>query len=330
MRCSEDTRYTWEDGWVASMAISRDGSTLAELTEYDHDDDGNIIDGRVDSDGDGVWDWAYGHAYQDGTYVGYWYDVGFDGDFETEYRYTLDADHNVIEAWKDSDGDGLPNTHEFYTWLGGNLQGYTGDYDGDGSFEVTAVLTWNGNQLQEELVTGGSSPDRRTYSHTDGDDQYDASDLDYGDDGLIEYRYTYTWDGDRLTGSTTDEGADGVLVYGYAYEYDTGGYTSRVTGYLDGVVTGVSEYDHYADGTAAGVRYDINGDGTFDTVVRYDERGNMVYQSVDSAGDGAVDYLQEWTYDARGRRLGFTSDTGGDGTYQRVQEIVDGYVCGSK
>ncbi len=319
-------RFEWAEGALAAEEQSTDGVNPSYRVEYDRNEEGWIIVGRLDTEGDGAWNYAYGYDYVDGRYAGYWFDNGYDGTYEVEQRYEYDANGNVEHFWED-DGDGVIDYETWYTYDGDHILGYTSDTDGDGVFETTATYTWEGDRLLEEVVSGGLYPSRRTYTYAEGDDRYDSMDYDAGDDGSLDWRYGYEWDGELITGQTYDEFGDGLAVTAYTYTYDEEGRTTAASVALDGTYTSFTEYE-YADDVLYAIRYDINGDGAWDHVTLYNARGGVTYTSVDSAGDGTYDYINTYEYDTRLRRIGATQDTLGDGVLEYEQSALDGYTCG--
>ncbi len=325
-------RTEWADGFFVATERSNDGTTVIERIEYDRNAEGRIIEGRIDEDGDGDWDYSYGYTYTDGFYTGYWYDFGDDGTYESSYEYTLNADGLPTHYWEDADGDGTYDVETNYIYEGDHLLSASTDTDGDGVFDILQTNTWEGDRLMETFTTGGAYPYpyRQTYSFTDADDYWDTMDIDYSDDGAIDYRSTQTVDADgTITGQTSDQYADGIDVYGATYEVDADG-NIRNSSYLDGVLTSVVEYDYDDKGVLSDMRQDSNGDGAWEYVYEYDAFGHLIYQMYDSPSDGVIDTLQEWSYDERGRRLGATIDNLGDGVYEWEQWAPDGYACGSK
>ncbi|MDP2315094.1 MAG: putative metal-binding motif-containing protein [Pseudomonadota bacterium] len=320
-------RYTWVDGLFAGEEWSYDGVNVGYRVEYDRDADGVITEARVDAEGDGTWDWSYGYRYVDGRYAGYWYDQGADGVYEVEQRQEFDAAGNLEHYWSDDDGDGAPEVETWYTYDGDKLVAYSSDADGDGVFETSGAFDWDGERLLEEVVSGGAWPSRRTYTYVDADDMYDVVDLDSGDDGDVDWRYTYVWDGELLLEQSYDEYADGLSVLSYTYTYDEAGLTTYATSALDGTYTTFTEYEWQESGVLA-YRYDVNADGVWDMITLYNARGTMMYESVDAAGDGAIDSVRTLDVDARTRRIGATTDTFADGALEYEQSALDGYTCG--
>jgi hypothetical protein len=321
-------RYAWRDGLFAGEEWSSDGVNVSYRIEYDRDAAGSITEARADADGDGDWDWGYGYVYVDGRYAGYWYDQGFDGDYEVEQRQEFDADGNLEHYWSDDDGDGTPEQETWYTYDGAHLVAYSSDADGDGTFETSSALTWDGERVLEEVVSGGAYPSRRTYSYVDADDRYDSVDYDVGDDGSVDWRYGYAWDGDLLVEQSYDDFADGLAVLSYTYTYDAEGRTTYAASALDGTFTTFTGYEWQDSGVLA-YRYDVDADGVWDMVTLYNARAAVMYESVDAAGDGTIDSIRTFDVDARTRRIGATTDTLGDGVLEYEQSAVDGYRCGT-
>lgn len=322
-------RRFFTDGLFSGEEQSVDGVNPSYRSEYELDADGYIVEARVDTDGDGVWNFTYGYEYADGRFTRYWADNDYDGDIDVEQLQEYDADGHMEHYWYDDDGDGVAEVEAWYTYDGDHILGSTSDGDGDGVFEVTGTYTWDGERLLEEHIVGGSYPSRRTYTYVDADDLYDQVDYDSGDDGSIEWRYGYVWTGDWITGQSYDQYADGVDVTTYTYVYDSEGRALSSTVELDGVLTSTSEYE-YVDGVQTANRTDVDADGTWDVVALWDPAGNLLYNSVDGAGDGAIDYLKTWTYDERSRQVASTEDTLGDGVLEFEREVTAGYVCGAK
>lgn len=306
---------------------SSDGVHRSQRYEYDRNEAGWVTLGRLDTDGDGVWNYAYGYEYDGEQLTRMWSDDGYDGTFESDLVQEFDADAHLVHTW--SEVLGVVVSETVLTWDGDHLLGFIGDTDGDGVFEAVGTNTWDGDRILDELTTGGAYDAHRTYTYVDADDLYDQSDYDQGNDGSIDYRYGYTWDGDTLVGQTYDQYADGVGVIGYTWVRDADGRVLESINTLDGVVTSAAAYE-YTDGVTTRALSDVNGDGTWDVEVRYDAAGHVVYSQVDAAGDGVVDTLDTMTYDGRLRLTATSKDTAADGALDWESEVTDGYVCGAK
>lgn len=200
----------------------------------------------------------------------------------TERDWDLDGAADEIETWYrdergdvlahqiDEDGSGTPSWILTATWsdTGRQLTEVT-DEDVDGLPDRIVAWTWNDDDtLAAEVVDrdGDGVPEQSTtYTHADGVRVADA--LDNDADGEPDVFGAWTYDGaGRDVAYATDRYGDGTVEYEELTAYD--GPSGR---------SGTITVDRGSDGEADEL-----------TTRRYDERGKLVYERVDTSPDDGL------------------------------------------
>jgi len=247
---------------------------------YEHDEVGNPILYRSDSDGDQEFECYGGSVYDEqGNTISSWRDDDHDGVIDLMGYATFDDDGNRLSQWHDEDGDGLADDLTTFTYdeHGHRLWTYS-DFDVDGTIDHQSLNVWNDQGLRvehliEELVDSALVVTEHHRMSYDEQGRETSWEVDYDGDGLADARSTVAYAG-ALQTTAIDFEADGLAdnleyaVYGFFGDRKQ---PLRI------------ETDDYADGGIDQVR-------TWER----DEAGRTLVFEMDHDGDGEVSFRQTY------------------------------------
>lgn len=284
-----------ESSQVANVSASFDQNT-SNSSSFDYDDNGNVTEERIDRNGDGEPDVIKRYTYDDNGNVtdivnanqGISESMTYDGNSNlltrqtttpggsSLERYNYNANNQIRRFELDKDNDGGIDITTLYTYVAGELTGYTTDRDGDGNPDATATYVYENGRVAtfvEDKDNDGTPELIIAYSY-DARGNRQSYNINVSSDGYPSAPGKFTYDEqDNVTRYELDIDLDGTYDYIEAYTYNS---QKQRTSY-------------YRDNT---------GDGLWNTIIqyKYNEDGQRILMAEDNDGNGIADKVWKGQY----------------------------------
>ena len=277
----------------SSAAAGTSGSSGLQnnfSTNYEYDEDGNIILEEIDTNGDGVIDITKTFRYENSLLV-----ETSNSKLNTTETLNYDSAQQLIERLTRY-GDGR-TSRERYSYDNGQVTEFSFDEDGDGQ------------------------ADRITYYNYDANDQLIETRIDKDGDGSIDIKTTasYFADGKQAT-HTEDKNNNGVPNLIIAYVYDENGNRKSFNISVDENATPseTSLFTYTGDLVKEFFVLDSNYRLKFKETYFYDSQNRRKEVRKDTNGDGKADVRVQYKYDENGNRILAAEDHNDDGIADKV------------